>query len=63
MGIGGILLINEIGVNVQYRHCGSKNVHRKNISAIIFSLPLIQEGQLSVSGETMYTILVYRSED
>ena len=28
-----------------------------------FSLPLIQEGQLSVSGERMCTILVNRSED
>ena len=29
----------------------------------ILSLPLIQEGQLSVSGERMCTILVNRSED
>ena len=28
-----------------------------------FSLPLIQEGQLSVSGEIMCTILVNRLED
>ena len=28
-----------------------------------FSFPLIQEGQLSVSGEKMYTILVNRLED
>ena len=27
-------------------------------STVILSLPLIQEGQLSVSGERMYTILV-----
>ena len=32
-------------------------------STVILSLPLIQEGQLSVSGETMCTILVNRSED
>ena len=32
-------------------------------STIILSLPLIQEGQLSVSGERMCTILVYRLED
>ena len=32
-------------------------------STIILSLPLIQEGQLSVSGERMYTILVNRLED
>ena len=32
-------------------------------STVILSLPLIQEGQLSVSGERMCTILVYRLED
>ena len=32
-------------------------------SMVIFSLPLIQEGQLSVSGERMCTILVNRLED
>ena len=32
-------------------------------SMVILSLPLIQEGQLSVSGETMCTILVNRLED
>ena len=32
-------------------------------SAVILSLPLLQEGQLSVSGERMCTILVNRLED
>ena len=32
-------------------------------STVILSLPLIQEGQLSVSGKRMYTILVNRLED
>ena len=32
-------------------------------SAVILSLPLIQEGQLSVSGKRMCTILVNRLED
>ena len=32
-------------------------------SMVILSLPLIQEGQLSVSGERMCTILVNRLED
>ena len=32
-------------------------------SNVILSLPLIQEGQLSVSGERMCTILVNRLED
>ena len=35
----------------------------KIFSTVILSLPLIQEGQLSVSGERMYTILVNRLED
>ena len=32
-------------------------------STVILSLPLIQEGQLSISGERMFTILVNRLED
>ena len=32
-------------------------------ATVILSLPLIQEGQLSVSGERMCTILVNRLED
>ena len=32
-------------------------------STVILSLPLIQEGQLSVSGKRMCTILVNRLED
>ena len=32
-------------------------------STVILSLPLIQEGQLSVSGKRMCTILVYSLED
>ena len=32
----------------------------KYFTMVIFSLPLIQEGQLSVSGERMCTILVNR---
>ena len=32
-------------------------------STVILSLPLIQEGQLSVSGERMCTILISRLED
>ena len=35
----------------------------KYFSTVILSLPLIQEGQLSVSGERMCTILVNRLED
>ena len=38
-------------------------VDHEIFSTVILSLPLIQEGQLSVSGERMYTILVNRLED
>ena len=45
----GNILISEIGHEI--------------FSTVILSLPLIQEGQLSVSGERMCTILVNRLED
>ena len=38
-------------------------IDREIFSMVILSLPLIQEGQLSVSGERMCTILVNRLED
>ena len=38
-------------------------IDHKLFSTVILSLPLIQEGQLSVSGKRMCTILVNRLED
>ena len=38
-------------------------IDHKIFSTVILSLPLIQEGQLSVSGERMCTILVNHLED
>ena len=38
-------------------------IDREIFSMVILSLPLIQEGQLSVYGERMCTILVNRLED
>ena len=38
-------------------------IDHKIFSTVILSHPLIQEGQLSVSGERMCTILVNRLED
>ena len=38
-------------------------IDREMFSTVILSLPLIQEGQLSVSSERMCTILVNRLED
>ena len=40
-----------------------EEIDREIFSMVILSLPLIQEGQLSVSGERMCTILVNRLED
>ena len=44
------------------QHCFVEIDHEL-FSIIILSLLLIQEGQLSVSGKRMYTILVNRMED
>ena len=38
-------------------------IDHKIFFTVILSLPRIQEGQLSVSGERMHTILVNRLED
>ena len=38
-------------------------IDHEMFSTVILSLPLIQEGHLSVSGERMCTILVNRLED
>ena len=38
-------------------------IDHETFSTVILSVLLIQEGQLSVSGERMYTILVNRLED
>ena len=44
------------------QHCFVENDH-EIFSTVTLSLPLIQEGQLSVSGERMCTVLVNRLED
>ena len=45
------------------RHHSFVEIDHELFSTVILSLPLIQEGQLSVSGERMCTILVNRLED
>ena len=45
------------------RHYSFVAIDHEIFSTVILSLPLIQEGQLSVSGERMYTILINRLED
>ena len=44
------------------QHCFVE-IDREIFSTVILSLPLIQEGQLSVSRERMCTILINRLED
>ena len=44
-------------------HHSFLEIDHEIFSMVILSLPLIQEGQLSVSGERMCTILVNRLED
>ena len=45
------------------RQHSSVEIDHEMVSTVILSLPLIQEGQLSVSGERMCTIQVNRLED
>ena len=40
-----------------------QEIHSEKYYTVILFQPLIQEGQLSVSGERMFTILVNCSED
>ena len=47
----------------QGRHHSFVEIDHEIFSVVILSLLLIQEGQLSVSGERMCTILVNRLED
>ena len=43
--------------------CSFVEIDHEIFSTVILSLPLIQEGQLSVSGERMCTLLVNRLDD
>ena len=47
----------------QGRQHSFAEIDHEIFSTVILSLPLIQEGQLSVSGERMCTLLVNRLED
>ena len=57
-GLGG-----SIGCAVRGRQHSFVEIDHEIFSTVILSLPLIQEGQLSVSGEEMCTVLVNRLED
>ena len=60
-GLGG-----SVGCASDWRPGGRQHsfveIDHEIFSTVILSLPLIQEGQLSVSGERMCTILVNRLE-
>ena len=43
----------------QLSHIGFVEFDHETISTVIFSLPLIEEGQLSITGESMSTSIVY----
>ena len=51
------------GFNPRGRQQSFAEIDHEIFSTVILSLPLIQERQLSVSGERMCTILVNRLED
>ena len=51
------------GFNSRGRQHSFMEIDHEIFSTVILSLPLIQEGQLSVSGERMCTILVNRLEN
>ena len=53
-------------LRIAYPHCLQQffmEIYHEIFLTVILSLPPIQEGQLSVSGERMCTILVYHLED
>ena len=55
-------VINEQINNKMNKH-SFVEIDHEIFSTVILSLPLIQEGQLSVSGKRLYTILVNPLED
>ena len=57
------LLEQHIPLYDRGRQHSFAEIDHEIFSTVILSLPLIQEGQLSVSGERMCTILVNRLED
>ena len=58
-----IIIVFLLSVLSRGRQHSFVKIDHELFSSVILSLPLIQEGQLSVSGERMCTILVNRLED
>ena len=57
------LCYKEVVVDSRGRQHSFVEIDHETFSTVILSLTLIQEGQLSVSGKRMSTILVNRLED
>ena len=55
--------VAQLDAPSDWRQHSFMEIDHEIFSTVILSLPLIQEGQLSVSGERMCTILVNRLED
>ena len=63
-GLGGSVGPGGRGFNpCRGRQHSFVEIDHEIFSMVILSLPLIQEGQLSVSGKRMCTVLVNRLED
>ena len=60
---GGVLSNRQACANMQTQIRRRIRFDHEIFSTVILSLPLIQEGQVSISGERMCTILVNRLED
>ena len=54
------LVIRSSGLTLQGQQHSFMEIDHEIFSMVLLILPLIQEGQLSVSGERMCTILVNR---
>ena len=55
--------VDSFSTSLKIHHGILREIDHEIFSTVILSLPLIQEGQLSVSGERICTILVNRLED
>ena len=57
------MVVRRSDTRTPSKPCLKTSTYQQIFSTIILSLPPIQEGQMSVSGERMCTILVNRLDD
>ena len=62
-GVSGLFLLLSFIMEISLVIANNVDPDHEIFSTVILSLPLIQERQLSVSGERICTILVNRLED